>query len=193
METFTNQQIKNTALPTTVAVQFEPLHAKYKNVMLITTLILTLVLIALGAAGFYLPLGDEQALLVAYKEVVLAISIVFAVAMAVLRMAGVNKKGYVVREHDIIYKTGLINQKQITIPFNRVQHVEIYEGFLLRLFGLCQIEFFTAGGNFGDLKIPGLPIQEADKIKAFVIEQVLPSTKEESVSAEGTNLNTETE
>lgn len=193
METFTNQQIKNTALPSTAAVQFEPLHAKYKNVMWITTLILTLFFVGLGASGFYLPLGEEQVLLGEYKEAVLAVSIVLAVGIAVLRIAGVNKKGYVVREHDIIYKTGLINQKQITIPFNRVQHVEIYEGFLLRLFGLCQIEFFTAGGNFGDLKIPGLPIQEADKIKAFVIEQVLPSIKEESRPTEATNLNTETE
>lgn len=192
METFTNQQIKNTALPTITAVQFEPLHAKYKNVVLITTLILVLFFVVLGASGFYLPLGEEQALFVEYKETILAASIVLAVGMTVLRMAGVNKKGYVIREHDIIYKTGLINQKQITIPFNRVQHVEIYEGFLLRLFGLCQIEFFTAGGTLGDLKIPGLPIQEADKIKAFVIEQVLPSTKEESLGGV-TNLNTETE
>lgn len=107
------------------------------------------------------------------------------------RIAGVNKKGYAVREHDIIYKTGLLSQKQITIPFNRVQHVEIYEGFLLRLFGLARIEFFTAGGNWGDLKIPGLLINEADKIKAFVIEQVLPPTKVDQLNPVTEHLNTE--
>ncbi|MDM1408021.1 PH domain-containing protein [Myroides sp. DF42-4-2] len=192
MESFSNRQIKNSQLPEITAVQFEPLHAKYKQVMLITTFAIVLILIAVGASGFYLPLNEEQALLVAYKEMILIGSIVLAVSLAVLRMAGVHKKGYVVREHDIMYKTGLINQKQIIIPFNRVQHVEIYEGFLLRLFGLCQIEFFTAGGNLGDLKIPGLLLHEADKIKAFVIEQVLPLS-EETTQAPEVNLNSEGE
>ncbi|MBB1139321.1 PH domain-containing protein [Myroides sp. WP-1] len=187
--TFSNQQINSKTLPQLEEVVYEPLHSKYKNVVLITTVVMVLVIGAIGACGFYLPL-EKEALLVEYKTTVLGISIVWAIATAILRIAGVAKKGYAVRAHDISYKTGLINQKQITIPFNRVQHVEIYEGFLLRLFGLCQIEFFTAGGNFGDLKIPGLPLKEADRIKAFVIEQISPVISEAQVNDPEINPNT---
>lgn len=187
--TFSNQQINSKTLPQLEEVVYEPLHSKYKNVVLITTVVMVLVIGAIGACGFYLPL-EKEALLVEYKTTVLGISIVWAIALAILRIAGVAKKGYAVRAHDISYKTGLINQKQITIPFNRVQHVEIYEGFLLRLFGLCQIEFFTAGGNFGDLKIPGLPLKEADRIKAFVIEQISPVISEAQVNDPEINPNT---
>ncbi|WP_410881131.1 PH domain-containing protein [Myroides sp. DW712] len=174
--TFSNQQINTTTLPNTDGLLFQPLHIKYKGVVVLSTSIAILFLLILGASGFYLPLPEENALLFEYRNVVLGGSLVFSALLLVLNIAGVRKKGYAVREHDIIYKTGLLNQKQITIPFNRVQHVEIYEGALLRLFGLCRIEFFTAGGSFGDLKIPGLPLEEANKIKTYVIEQVIPQT-----------------
>lgn len=189
--TFTNEQINCAALPTLDAVQFQPLHTKYKRVVLIQTTLLGLFLLLLGASGFYLPLAEDKSLLVEYKLVVFVASILLALSIFILNLAGVHKKGYVVREHDIIYKSGLISQKQITIPFNRVQHVEIYEGAILRLFGLSRIEFFTAGGSFGDLKIPGLPIDETNKIKAFVIEQVVPPTQEKSSHTANDDLNTE--
>jgi len=177
--TFTNQSINMTALPNMDWVHFQPLHPKYKRVVLMSAIILGLLLIVLGASGFYLPLEEEYALLAQYRVGVLVGSIVLALSILVLNMLGVSKKGYAIREHDIIYKSGLINRKEITIPFNRVQHIEIYEGAIFRLFGLARIEFFTAGGNLGDLKIPGLLPTEADQIKAFVMKQVLPKEKEQ--------------
>lgn len=176
--TFSNQQINTTILPTADVLSFQPLHLKYKRVVLLNTSLAVLFILALGTSGFYLPLPEEKALLVEYRTALLGISLVFSVLLFVLNIAGVQKKGYALREHDISYKSGLLYQKQITIPFNRVQHVEIYEGALLRLFGLCRIEFFTAGGSFGDLKIPGLPLDEANKIKTYVIEQVVPQDPE---------------
>lgn len=178
--TFSNQQINTTTLPTADLLIFQPLHEKYKGVVILSTSVAILFVLAIGGSGFYLPLPEENALLVEYRNAILGFSLVFSVLLLVLNLAGVRKKGYAVREHDIVYKSGLLNQKQTTIPFNRVQHVEIYEGALLRLFGLCRIEFFTAGGSFGDLKIPGLPLEEANKIKTYVIEQVIPQTLESS-------------
>ena len=188
---FSNQQINTTELPTTDAVIFQPLHAKYKRVVLISTIIFLLFLLALGASGFYLPFLGEDSMLLEYKAIVFGTSVVFSLLVLVLNMLGVSKKGYAVREHDILYKSGVLHQKETTIPFNRVQHVEIYEGALLRLFGLCRIEFFTAGGSLGDLKIPGLPLEEANKIKAYVIEKVLPQAKERGENNTQDFLNTE--
>lgn len=189
--TFSNQQIDMAERPVVDAVSFQPLHIKYKRVVLINTIIAIFFLLLLGASGFYLPLSEKSFLLLEYKAVVLGGSAFFSLLLLGLNMAGVSKKGYAVREHDIVYKSGLLSQKQTTIPFNRVQHVEIYEGVLLRLFGLCRIEFFTAGGSLGDLKIPGLPLVEANKIKNYVIEQVLPQVNDTVEKTSNDHLNNE--
>lgn len=189
--TFSNQQIDMAELPIVDAVNFQPLHIKYKRVVLINTIIAIFFLLLLGASGFYLPLSEKSSLLLEYKTVVLGGSVFFSLLLLGLNMAGVSKKGYAVREHDIVYKSGLLSQKQTTIPFNRVQHVEIYEGVLLRLFGLCRIEFFTAGGSLGDLKIPGLPLAEANKIRNYVIEQVLPQVNDTVEKTSNDHLNNE--
>lgn len=191
--TFSNQQVNITGLPSAAGVNFQPLHNKYTWVVVISTLIGLFIIVALGASVFYLSLPEEHALLVEYRNAVFAVSLVLSAFLLVLNIAGVRKKGYAVREHDIIYKSGLLNQKQTTVPFNRVQHVEIYEGALLRLFGLCRIEFFTAGGSFGDLKIPGLTLDEANKIKTYVIEQVVPQIAESTESDTANVLNPQDE
>jgi membrane protein YdbS with pleckstrin-like domain len=35
-------------------------------------------------------------------------------------------------EHDVLYKYGILATKTIIIPYNRVQHVALHEGFVSR-------------------------------------------------------------
>ncbi|MEO1438705.1 MAG: PH domain-containing protein [Bacteroidota bacterium] len=62
-------------------------------------------------------------------------------------------------------------RKITTIPFNRVQHCEIKQGPIERLFNLKTLEVYTAGGATSDLKIPGLPDDRAQELKDFIITQ----------------------
>lgn len=170
-EKFTNEQISFNEVPSLETIVFEPLHGKYKKVVAFRAVGI-LILLILASIVFYFfeieGIGQKD-------KVVFCVFIpVIGILNCLLQWFGVNKKGYAVRTHDIIYKTGLINHKEIVIPYNRVQHIETYEGFLLRIFGLCQLEFFTAGGAFGDLRIPGLSKVEAEQIKAFVVSKVKP-------------------
>ena len=84
---------------------------------------------------------------------------------------GFRHKAYALREHDVLYKRGLIFRKTIALPFNRVQHSEINQGPIERNFNLAALEIFTAGGSQSDLTIPGLLNEDAQSIKAFIMEK----------------------
>jgi uncharacterized protein len=77
-------------------------------------------------------------------------------------------RGYALRELDISYKKGWIFFSHITIPFNRVQHSEISQGPIDRLFHLVTLHIYTAGGSSSDLSIPGLIREEAERLRDFI-------------------------
>lgn len=77
-------------------------------------------------------------------------------------------RGYVLRELDITYKHGWIFHYETTVPFNRVQHTEIKDGPIDRLFNLCELEIYTAGGSSSDLNLSGLDPADAARLKEFI-------------------------
>ncbi len=78
-------------------------------------------------------------------------------------------KGYLVREKDISYKSGYIYNQSTIIPYNRIQHTEISQGPLDRMFGLARLKIFTAGGSQSDLEIPGIRYEQAESLKFYII------------------------
>lgn len=177
---FTNDQIIVSGLPTVNSVNYQHLHEKYNYVVGIRLVIISVILIALFFSPYVLqvitnelPIDRTLLLLVGIVGVVLAGLI------SVITWVGIGKKGYALREQDIIYKTGLVSRSQTVIPFNRVQHVGVYESALLRVFNLCTVEFFTAGGALGDLKISGISKEEGERLKAYVIQKI--TTRKEEV------------
>ena len=77
-------------------------------------------------------------------------------------------RGYVLRELDITYKHGWLFHHETTVPFNRIQHTEIKDGPIDRLFNLCELEIYTAGGNASDLNLSRLDPEDAKKLKEFI-------------------------
>ena len=59
-----------------------------------------------------------------------------------------------------------------TVPFSRIQHVEIDESVFSRLFKLASISVFTAGDSSDDLVIKGLSKEKALQIKEFISTKV---------------------
>jgi membrane protein YdbS with pleckstrin-like domain len=82
------------------------------------------------------------------------------------------REGYAVREKDIIHTRGYWVRTQLTVPYNRVQHVEIEQGPLARALGLGSISVYTAGDSGGDLSISGIEYTEAERIKQFIAQKV---------------------
>ena len=72
------------------------------------------------------------------------------------------------RENDISYKSGLLFFTMTSIPLNRLQHCEVSQGPLGRLFDLASVKIYTAGGSTSDLSIGGLKKEAAHRLRDHI-------------------------
>lgn len=167
MENFSNETIDTNQLPQFEAVQFSVLSASYWKVIMINRVILFLILATgLGLLLFYKK--EVQSFLV---EIVVLFFVLFLFSLLFNRIS-FKKKGFAFREHDVLFRSGTIATNTIIIPYNRIQHVALHEGLLSRYFGLAKIEIFTAGGSSSDLEVPGIAIEQAEKIKQLLMGKI---------------------
>jgi len=167
MENFTNETINTKQLPRFEEVEYSPLH---KNYWKVTLLNFTIFFAILGIALVFGLLYKEEIQLNQSTFIIIYITL-FVVTLFFLRI-GFKKKGYAFRNHDVLYRSGVITTNSMVIPYNRVQHVALHEGFLSRIFGLAKVQIFTAGGSSSDLEIPGIPKEEAENIKQLLMGKI---------------------
>ncbi len=164
---FSNELVDTRELPRFEAVPMTPLHPDYWKVTLIGLGIFFLVAgAALGSLIYYNPQLQLHALwLWAGWGLLLIIS-------ADLSRVAFLRKGYAFREHDVLFKSGVISITTTVIPYNRVQHVALHEGFFSRQYHLAEIRVFTAGGSGSELEIPGIPKSQAEDIKQLLMGKI---------------------
>ncbi|AWI26547.1 PH domain-containing protein [Flavobacterium pallidum] len=167
MENFTNKTIDTKQLPRFEAVEMTRLHRFYCKVIMINTLIVMIIVgIALGFASYNIEEWVE------YQMEISLAYVVFTIILLLFLRFGFKKKAYAFREHDVIFRRGVIATNTIVIPYNRVQHVSLHEGFISRMFGLAKVEIFTAGGGSSDIEIPGIEKVEAENIKQLLMGKI---------------------
>jgi uncharacterized protein len=167
MKNFTNETIDINELPKFEAVEFTVLHKSYWKLILINNLIFFLVL-TIGA-GLAFAFVEE---LIPFKYEIIAVIVLFILLILFFTRLGFKKKGFAFRNHDVLFKHGVIATNTIVIPYNRVQHVALHEGLISRYLGLAKIEIFTAGGASSDIEIPGIQKEQAEKIKQLLMGKI---------------------
>jgi membrane protein YdbS with pleckstrin-like domain len=167
MENFTNETIDTTKLPRFEDVKFSVLDSNYWKVTLINAFLFFFIL----AIGLVLLVFFNQGLLVFSVEISVIYFVLLIMVVGLSRIS-FNKKGFAFRTHDVLYRYGIIATNTIVIPYNRVQHVALHEGFVSRYFGLAKIEVFTAGGSSSDIQIPGIEIEQAENIKQLLMGKI---------------------
>ena len=167
MENFTNETIDTKQLPRYEEVQLTHLHPNYWKVTLIN---FTIVFLIIGIAlGLFCYNSNE---IVGYQVYFIISYFVILLFSLFLTRIAFKKKAFAFRNHDVIYRKGIIATNTMVIPYNRVQHVALHEGFIARIFGLAKVEIFTAGGNASDLEIPGIAKEEAENIKQLLMGKI---------------------
>lgn len=171
MNEFTNNPIDITQLPKFEELQLKGLNPKYITVLLFNFSLLLILVIGGFSALFYF--NQDAFSNIIWMAIVVGL-VLFLAGLVVFSKFSFQKKGYAFREHDAIYKSGLISETTTIIPFNRVQHVALHQGFISRKLGLASVELFTAGGSSSDLEIPGLLLEDAQIIKNLVSQKINP-------------------
>ena len=183
MNEFTNNPIDITQLPKFEDVKLKGLHPNYVNVLFFNFAFIFILAIAGFSALFFL---KQDAFSFAIWAVIFTTILLILVVLIVFTKFSFRKKGYAFREHDVIYKSGLISEITTIIPFNRVQHVALHQGFISRKLGLASIELFTAGGSSSDIEIPGLLLADAQIIKNLVSKKINPPKVDEPIETQTT-------
>ena len=74
---------------------------------------------------------------------------------------------------------GVIYKKYVTIPYDRIQNVDIYRGILARILGLSDLNIQTAGSSAqasrGEGRLPGLSREDAEKLRDELIRRAKQS------------------
>ena len=167
MEDFINETINTKELPRFEEVNFSKLEDAYWKVILINIGIFFLILaIAIGLVNYFIEeLSGKLGYFVASYFVLLCLVFGFS-------RLGFKKKGFAFRTHDVLFRSGIIATNTIIIPYNRIQHVALHEGFISRIFGLAKVEIFTAGASSSDLEIAGIEKEEAENIKQLLMGKI---------------------
>src|SRR3989344_5717005 len=67
---------------------------------------------------------------------------------------------YELRDNGFRKESGVISKRYVTIPYDRIQNVDIYRGIIARLLGLSDLHIQTAGTSapvaIGEGRLPGL-------------------------------------
>lgn len=173
---FENHEIDITALPKVETGNFQQLDENYLVVRYIGSFIFFMI-VGFGLVMTYLltELSDNLKLFWG----LVAGWIFWALASFILTKIGYKIRGYMLREKDIVHRQGVIFKNTTTIPFNRVQHCEVSQGVIQRMFDLHTLQIFTAGGSNSDLSIPGLKADTAQRIKDFIINKTVAEVENE--------------
>lgn len=170
---FRNLPVDPDDLPVLETTAFKPLSPSWLRWQLRRNLIFQLVVlsglaIAIAINGW-----------VVWFLIPLAVSLlVFAFVQTFIRKAYASRR-YALRERDLTYQSGWIWWSETAVPFNRIQHCEIEQGPIEKMYGLATLEVYTAGKNSSDLSIGGLERPVAERLKDYILGRIQEETGEE--------------
>ena len=177
---FKNLEFNIEDLPKFEEVNLQPISKKYGWIILFNWGMVTVILLT---AILVLNLIEPQ-LFGKFFKYVFGGAILFLMINYIISYFGFFTKKYAIRTHDIIYQHGLIKSNTIIIPFNRIQHVNLEEGWLSRVLEIKSISIYTASQDNGDLKINGLEKDLSEKINQLILNKI--KVEKEEIEVENT-------
>lgn len=183
-EIFSNEQVDASGLPEFQRVALTPVADAYLPWALITQTAFWLVLAVVALVLPHLPFEFFEVM----KDMGLwwlpLPPAALAVIAAVHARLDARFRAWALREHDLIYRYGVIWRKTVIVPFARIQHVEALNGPLERYLRLMRVKCFTAGGMSADLTVKGLDQDSARRVRQYLLEQIAESADDEAAAGE---------
>ncbi len=165
--TFHNEAIDPEALPSLAAVPLTPVSPRLAPCQAILLLVRWLVVTAMV---LLFPVRDEA--LALWQPWLAATAGGLGLISVALGWVEARRRAYGLREHDLIYRRGLLVRRTQVLPLVRLQHVESLSNPVERAFGLVRLACFTAGGRGADLVLEGLPAPRAEAVKQHLLARL---------------------
>ena len=150
-------------------LEWQPVNPAYKKLLRIHMLI-QILFVSVALTGFYWILPPETHLFI------YGLSAVGLMAFSWLFFDWApntaKRLQYVMCDDDIQLKRGYLYWRHLAISCNRIQHIEVTQGPIERYFGLGCLVVYTAGTMGSDMKLPGLALETAQKMKAQLLKKI---------------------
>lgn len=169
MYAMTNKQLNLENIDKIENLVYEPLNKKYLKVQYLRIILIYLVLMILALLLYVIDDLRYINYIVLGTECILALA--FIVNLLLIPKA-YKYKGFAIREYDISYRSGIIFPTVTTIPFRKVQQVNVRQNPFARLFGLYAIDVVNASQLLNMTSISGLTENRANDIKSLIMERI---------------------
>ncbi|MGB3414263.1 MAG: PH domain-containing protein [Microbacteriaceae bacterium] len=103
-----------------------------------------------------------------YGFFILGAGVIIFIWVLVLIPRRVRNYGYLLREDDLLFRRGIMFRRFVSVPYGRMQLVDITRGPLERSQKLATLKLVTAAASTG-VMIPGLPIEEAEGLRDHLV------------------------
>lgn len=159
-------------------VNWTSVEPNYKRYLQLVVLIDMLILAAIGAGLYlFLPGNDWLPAPLWFGAPWAAITLFFGLFWSSRRY---QFTAYARTAEAMFLRRGALWRLTRAVPLNRIQHVEVRQGFLERWFGLAHLTLYTAGSGGADLSIPGLKLADAEAMKAELITTIATEQTDEN-------------
>jgi len=146
-----------------------PLHPPQKSLIRINMIIRALILLTLGLAAeiaLQIQLGTTPGMVL--------IPVTLFALMLVLVLPGriYRRWGYDMGDEQLRVLRGFLWRTDTIVPFNRIQHIDVAQGPLQRLFGLSTLIVHTAGTHNSIVTLPGLATNDAENMRETIKDHI---------------------
>ena len=135
---------------------------RYVVVVVVGSLVSGLVLSAI-ATFLWLVAG------LSWAWVALVVIVVITVIQLIIARRRARAIGYQLRDDDLLFRRGIMFQRFVSVPYGRMQLIDINRGPVGRLLGLADLRFVTAAAST-NVSIPGLPETDAAGLRDRLVE-----------------------
>lgn len=156
------------------------LHEKIRT----SNRIVSYFLVAIFSSFFILPLGMVVVGAVAYSNgflfapfliLLLPVALVITIVEVMVPLSYKNFL-YEITDGELRIEKGVITKTYKSIPFSRIQNVEIVRGILARFFGFSAVKIHTAGysgpqNNAAEGVLPAVSVEEAERLRSILMKK----------------------
>ncbi|QCR20151.1 PH domain-containing protein [Agrococcus sp. SGAir0287] len=143
-----------------IAGDWRRVSPRYAWAELWTTAIWAVVIAGATGAILWFVTGLER-----WAVVVIAVAILVAMlASGVVAFLRVRTIGFAMREDDLLVRRGMLFRRFVSVPYGRMQVVDVTQGPVERMLDLKTLKFVTAAATSA-VTIPGLPGTDAEVLR----------------------------
>ncbi|KZX20294.1 PH domain-containing protein [Rathayibacter tanaceti] len=144
-----------------VAGEWRRVSPRYVAVEVVSAVVSSVVLLAVPVV--LLLVGVDWAWILVLAAAVLAATLL------IVAPRRARAYGYLLRHDDLLFRRGIMFQRFVSVPYGRMQLIDVNRGPLARALGLADLRFVTAAAATG-VSIPGLTEGDAEELRDRLVE-----------------------